>query len=94
MDGSDRISFLGKGCPSGFRLATTVLAPGTELAFRAADWRDALVIVEIGELEIECTSGARAGFEEGAVLAFAGFTPRCLRNPGDGPLVISSLSPD
>ena len=93
MDGTDQISFLGRGCPSGFRLRTTVLASGAELAFRAADWRDALVVVEIGEVEIECSTGPRAVFGAGAVLTFAGLTPRCLRNPGDRPLIISSLSP-
>ena len=92
MDGEDRLSFLGTHCPGRFRLRTTVLEPGEELPFRPADWDDALVVVETGELEIECGSGAVAGFREGAVLEFAGLTPRCLRNPGDGPLVLSALS--
>ncbi|MDH6137774.1 quercetin dioxygenase-like cupin family protein [Kitasatospora sp. MAA4] len=92
MDGEERISFLGTRCPRGFRLRTRVLEPGEELPFRAADWQDALVLVEIGELEVECWSGASAGFQRGAALEFAGLTPRCLRNPGDGPLVLAALS--
>jgi hypothetical protein len=92
MDGEEQVSFLGAHCPGGFGLRTTVLEPGEELPFRPADWDDALVVVEIGELEIECWSGASARFQHGAVLGFAGLTPRCLRNPGDGPLVLSALS--
>ncbi|WP_035844138.1 hypothetical protein [Kitasatospora azatica] len=92
MDGEEQLSFLGTRCPGGFRLRTRVLEPGEELPFRSADWEDALVVVEIGELEIECRSGASAGFQQGAVLEFAGLTPRCLRNPGDGPLVLTALS--
>ncbi len=92
MDGEEQISFLGTRCPGGFRLRTRVLEAGKELPFRPSEWDDALVVVEIGELEIECWSGASAGFRQGAVLEFAGLTPRCLRNPGDGPLILSVLS--
>jgi hypothetical protein len=92
MDGPDRITFLGGRCPANFRLRTVILQPGDALDYRRADWADTLVVLERGELEIECRGGARAGFRAGAVLVFAGLTPRCLRNPGGVPLVLSVLS--
>jgi hypothetical protein len=92
MDGSDRISFLGARCPTGFRLRTLTLLSRGAVSYRPAEWAGALVIVERGELEVECRGGARARFDEGAILAFSGLPVRRLRNPGSGPLVLSTLS--
>ena len=92
MDGPDRISFLGGRCPANFQLRTVILQPGDALDYQPADWVDTLVVVERGELDIECRGGERALFLAGAVLVFAGLTPRCLRNPGGVPLVLSVLS--
>ncbi|MGH3460020.1 MAG: hypothetical protein ACRDP9_00970 [Kribbellaceae bacterium] len=92
MDGSDGISFLGARCPKGFRLRTLTLLSRGAVNYRPAEWAGALVIVERGELEVECRGGARARFGEGAILAFSGLAVRRLRNPGNGPLVLSGLS--
>ncbi|MFL6072001.1 MAG: hypothetical protein ACJ73S_01130 [Mycobacteriales bacterium] len=94
MDDPDRISFLGGRCPENFRLRTVILQPGDALDYRPADWVGAFVVVERGELEIECHDGALARFQAGAVLVFAGLTPRCLRNSGGEALVLSVLSRD
>ena len=93
MDGPERISFVGARCPMGFRLRTLTLLSRGAVNDRPADWAGALVIVERGELEVECRGGARARFGEEAILAFSGLTVRRLRNPGSGPLVLSTLSP-
>ena len=92
MDGPDRISFLGSRCPRNFRLRTLTLQPRDAIDYRGADWADALVVVERGELEIECHSGARARFPEGAILIFAGLALRRLLCAGSRPLVLSALS--
>lgn len=92
MDGPDRISFLGARCPNGFRSRTLTLRPRSAIDYRPADWADALVVVERGELEVECRTGVRARFGEGAILAFAGLALRRLRNPSSRPLVLSALS--
>jgi hypothetical protein len=92
MDGPDRISLLGAECPKNFRLRTLTLQPRDAIDHQRADWVDTLVVVERGELEIECRSGARAWFPEGAVLVFAGLALRRLRNSSSGPLVLSALS--
>ncbi len=68
---------------------TVRIDPGGAADYAAADWADALVIVERGELEVECRSGQRARFAAGAILTFAGLPVRRLRNPGSAPLVLS-----
>jgi len=71
---------------------TVILQPGDGLDFAAADWADTLVIVEHGELELQCRSGRRARFGAGAVLTLVGLPVRRLRNSGSGPLVLSALT--
>jgi hypothetical protein len=92
MKDADRVSFLGAQCPSGFQLRTLTLQPRDAMDYVRADWVDTLVVVEAGELELECRSGARACFAEGAILVLFRLGPRRLRNPGGTPLVLSALS--
>jgi hypothetical protein len=92
MDEPPRISFLGAGCAKTFRRRIVILQPRDAIDFVASDWDATLVVVERGELEVECCSGTRAHFGDGAVLSFCGLTLRRLRNAGDGPLVLSALS--
>jgi hypothetical protein len=92
MDDTDRISFLGARCPENFQLRTLILQPGDAIDCRRPDWADTLVLVERGELEIESSGGARAWFQEGAVLMFAGLALRRLGNSSGEPLVLSALS--
>jgi hypothetical protein len=94
MNEPDRISFLGRQCPENFRLSRVILQPRETLECRAADWADALIVVERGELEVELRSGTRAWFGEGAILVLAGLSVRRLRNSGRVPLVLSALSRD
>jgi hypothetical protein len=91
-DGPDDVSFTGRQCPGRFRLRTLTLQPSDAIDFVPADWADAVVIVERGALEIECRTGRRATFDQGAVLVFDGLTLRRLRNAGAVPLVLSALS--
>lgn len=92
MDDPDRISFLGARCPKGFRLETLTLRARDAIDCGPAEWADTLVVVEHGQLEVECRCGTRARFDEGAILSFAGVELRQLRNPSSGPLVLSALS--
>ncbi|HET7015024.1 MAG TPA: hypothetical protein VFI65_14000 [Streptosporangiaceae bacterium] len=71
---------------------TVVLRPGDGLDYAAADWADTLVIVEHGELELECRSGRRARFAAGAVVTIVGLPVRRIRNSGPGPLVLSAVT--
>ena len=45
-----------------FELRVTVIPPGGQAAYREADWRDALVLVESGDVELECEGGSRERF--------------------------------
>lgn len=91
-DARDWLSFLGTCPPRSFRLRTVTVLPGEAIGYRPADWVDTLVVVEVGELEVECRSGTRASFPEGAILVFTELEPSSLRNGGTGPLVLSALS--
>jgi hypothetical protein len=90
--GDDRISFLGKPIPRAFVLHEVTLAPGGAHRYVEAEWRDALVVVEQGAIELECTAGRRRRFERGAVLWLAGLPLRALHNAGSEPAVVVGVS--
>ena len=60
------------------------LLPGEELRVDSARWRDALVFVTAGEIELRCESGQRRCFARGAILCLMP-TVRLIRNGGDAP---------
>jgi hypothetical protein len=68
------------------------LAPGTSRLFDSADWADALVVLECGELELEALSGCRVRLHAGAIFWLAGLPLRCLRNAGPEPAVLVAIS--
>ena len=59
--------------------------PGCAREYDEADWRDALVLVVRGEIELEGRSGSRERFARGAVLSLAGLPLRALHNQGAEP---------
>jgi hypothetical protein len=75
-----------------FVAETVVIAPGCQVPFDEAQWRDALVVVESGEVELETTTGQRRRFRSGEMLWLTGLPLRCLRNPGDLPVVLKAVS--
>jgi hypothetical protein len=44
------------------------IAPGDVRLYEATEWRDAIVSVERGELELECMSGTCQRFERGSLV--------------------------
>jgi hypothetical protein len=78
--GGERLNLLGRSVPSGFDVHVVVLWPGCERPFEAAEWRDALVEVDRGQVDIEFCSGARRRFGPGDLLWLAGLDLRALRN--------------
>jgi glyoxylate utilization-related uncharacterized protein len=62
------------------RQAVTVPAGGALVE----DWRDALVLVVRGEIDVEARGG-RERFARGAVLSLSGLPLRALRNQGAEP---------
>jgi quercetin dioxygenase-like cupin family protein len=88
----ERLSFLGRRLPSWVEMRVVVVAPGHRLAFDQADWRDAVVVVEGGALDLECLGGRRQRFVRGDLLSLHGMSLRALHNPGHEPAVLAVVS--
>ena len=67
------------------------LAPGQELLLDAAAWREAILFVTAGEIEVQCGSGQRRRFAREAILCVAP-TVRLLRNGGNEPARLIAIS--
>jgi hypothetical protein len=87
-----RPSFLGRPVPDVFDVRRVVVAPGGERPFDEAEWRDTIVVVESGRLELEWLSGRRFGFACGDVLWLIGLPLRALHNRGLAPTVLLAVS--
>ena len=85
-------SYPGGRLPSSFERRRVVLPPGSSRPFVDAEWRDALVTVESGELELECLRGGRRSFADGAILWFSDLGLRTMRNRGSIPTVLQAIS--
>jgi quercetin dioxygenase-like cupin family protein len=78
--------------PASFERRDLVLAPGETRAFEEADWADALVVVETGEVELESRHGSRRRFRAGDVLWLTGLELHRLHNRGAEPAVLLAVS--
>jgi hypothetical protein len=75
-----------------FELRTVVVRPGDVRAYDAAEWRDAIVAVETGEIELEGVSGVRCRFGRGALLFLAGVPLRALHNSSGESVVLRAVA--
>jgi hypothetical protein len=66
-----------------FELRRVALGPGKRHAYDPLEWQDSLVVIECGEVELECNSGARRAFGAGAVFWLAGLPVRAIHNHGN-----------
>ncbi len=71
---------------------TVRVEPGDSLAYREADWLDALVTVESGELELVMSCGRSCFFQSGDLLWLQGLPLASLRNRGEEPTVLQAAS--
>jgi hypothetical protein len=78
--------------PKGFSRRVLRIAPGFEVSLEPRCFQDAIVVVEEGELEVECRSGACRRFGRGSMIATARFPIARLRSAGTGPLVLVAVS--
>src|SRR5213078_4314954 len=69
-----------------------VVPPGRARAYDAAEWRDALVLVAGGRIELRGAGGGRLSFAAGAALSLDGLTLRELHNLGPDPAVLLAIS--
>jgi hypothetical protein len=69
-----------------------VLGPGDSQPFDEAEWRDALVVVRAGEVELEGMSGRRYRLRAGTILWLVGLPLRSLHNRGEHDVVLAAVS--
>ena len=74
------VSFLGRAAPAGMDLRVVSIPAHSQLVYDAVEWAGALVVVEAGELELECSGGTSACFAAGSVLFFDGLGLLAIRN--------------
>ena len=75
----------------GFRRRVITIAPGRARLYDAAEWHDALVVIEQGEIHIECRAGRFRRFRPGSVLWLTGLPLRALHNRGSVPAVLVAV---
>jgi hypothetical protein len=68
------------------------VAPGRDPPNDEDEWRDALVLVRSGEIELRGVSGASCSFGRGDLLYLQGVPLRMLHNPGNEPAVLVAVS--
>ncbi|GAA2771581.1 hypothetical protein [Nonomuraea dietziae] len=91
-DEGEPISFLGRRLPAAFELHVVVVAPGGVHAYDGAEWRDAIVLVEHGVIELVYSAGGGRVCETGDVMWLDGLPVRAMRNTRDEPVVLVAVS--
>jgi hypothetical protein len=86
------LSFLDLRLPPSFELRGVIVEPGRERVYDETEWRDAIVMVERGRIELVCWDGDRHGLGRGHVLWLHGLPVRVLYNPGREPAVLVAIS--
>jgi hypothetical protein len=89
---SERLSFIDRPLPPSFELRVVAVAPGHERSYDEAEWRGALVVVERGEIELECLAGNRLSCGAGSVLWLVGLPLRALHNRGPETAVLAAVT--
>ncbi len=69
-----------------------VLAPGESMPNARGEWEDRMIVVEDGEIELECRGGGRARFVPGDVLFVSGLSVSAIRNAGPVSAVLGTVS--
>ena len=75
-----------------FDVRVVVVVPGGERAYEESEWRDALVLLESGDIDLESVGGGRHHFRSGAVLWLSGLPLRALHNYGAEPALLVAVS--
>jgi hypothetical protein len=83
---------LGGRLPPAFERRVVTIPAGCERAFDERECRDAIVVVERGEVELESSGGSYRQFGRGDVLWLSGLPLRALRNRGREPAWLVAVS--
>lgn len=85
------MDLLGHELPKGFCRAVIRLVPGESLSCNAASWRDALILLSRGEIEVRAPDGFTGRFATGAVIAFAEIPLSVVHAVGVGQVVLTAV---
>lgn len=77
---ADPVTFLGRPLGPLFRSRTVTIPPEAARAYDESEWRDALVVVECGQVALECRAGGRRTFGQGEMLWLTGMGVVTLHN--------------
>lgn len=86
------LSLLRVRVPRGVRRRVVILLEGDAVTYRSDEWHEALIVLEEGEIEIECLTGHRITFKQGGVFCLNRLKARLLRNIGPGAAVLVAVS--
>lgn len=87
-----QVPFLDRMLPAAFEIRVLTVAPGGTRMYQESEWRDSLVVVEHGRIQLEGTGGSRRDFVTGDVLCLLGLSLRALHNLGSEPVVLVAVS--
>ncbi|GGM62570.1 hypothetical protein GCM10010106_05700 [Thermopolyspora flexuosa] len=90
-DGSLPPHFLGAGLPASFRRRIVTIGPHGHRRYDESEWRDAIVVVGRGHVDVLCSDESVLRFGEGDVLCLAGLPVRVLCNPGADDTVLVAI---
>ena len=76
----------------GFEVRSVSVEAGIDRIYNEAEWRDALVLVARGEIELQAIDGDVRCFGCGSVLCLAGLPLRALRSRGTEPALLVAVS--
>jgi len=84
--------FLGRLVPASFEHRVVTIPAGGARPYDAAEWRDAIVVVERGEIELEALDGQRQRFGCGALVWLDGVMLRWIRSGRGDEAVLVAVS--
>jgi hypothetical protein len=80
------------GEPPGFEVRAVAVEPGGHRIYNEPEWRDAIVVVARGEIELESLSRGRIRFERGDILWLCELPLRAIHNRGTEDAVLVAVS--
>jgi quercetin dioxygenase-like cupin family protein len=87
-----RLELLARSLPAGYQIRLLILEPGTEVAYEPATWRDSLVEVECGQVELHLRDKRRIRVRTGEVLWLSGLGVLSISNPSGSPAALTGLA--
>lgn len=86
------MSLLRGALPPWTERRVVTIDPGEARPYVEDEWRDALVVIEAGSVDLECVAGSHRTFGKGDLLWLVGIPLRMLRNRGPDAVVLVAIS--